>query len=129
MPYNITRILLISALTQGLAWTACATETRPGFYNAEEDDDRPILTVNFTNRKTDSDSTATQNRVTTKQTSNITTDAVGFAFSSANNSGFVYSFGHNLQNSPTGKLETTHIGLNYHLSNDLTQVGVRAEQI
>ncbi len=39
MPYNITRILLISALTQGLAWTACATETRPGFYNAEEDDD------------------------------------------------------------------------------------------
>lgn len=129
MSYNITRILMISALTQGLAWTACATETRPGFYNAEEDDDRPILTVNFTNRKTDSDSTATQNGVTTKQTSNITADAVGFAFSSANNSGFVYSFGHNLQNSPTGKLETTHIGLNYHLSNDLTQVGVRAEHI
>ena len=119
---------MISALTQGLAWTACATETRPGFYNAEEDDDRPILTVNFTNRKTDLDSAATQNGVTTKQTSNITTDAVGFAFS-CEQLGFVYSFGHNLQNSPTGKLETTHIGLDYHFSNGLTQVGVRAEQI
>lgn len=127
MSFNIARVLLALSLSQGLAWNAGATETRPGFHNAEVDDDKPILAINLSNIKADADNTATQNGVTTKQTSNAETDTIGFSFSSASKSGVVFNFGFNRQDSSAGKLANTHIGVNYKLPNDLTKFGVIAE--
>jgi len=127
MSFNIMRVLLSLSLSQGLAWNAWATETRPGFYNAEIDDDKPILAINLTHNKADADNTATQNGVTTKQTSKTETDTIGFSFSSASKSGFVFNFGRNQQDSSGRKLANTLIGVNYELPNDLTKFGVIAE--
>ena len=129
MSFNITRVLLVLSLSQGLACNAWATETRSGFYNAEVDNDKPILTINLTNNKADADNTFTYNGVTTKQTSNIKTEIIGFSFASARKSGVAYTFGRNQQDSPFGKLVNTHIGVNYKLLNDLTKFGVVAEYI
>ena len=127
MSFKITRVLLALSLSQGLTWNAWATETRPGFYNAEVDDDKPILAINLTNNKADADNTATQNGVTIKQTRKTETETIGLSFSSASKSGVVYNFGRNQQDSSSGKLANTHIGVNYKLPNDLTKIGVIAE--
>lgn len=127
MSFNISRIIVVLTLIQGLAWTALAAETRPGFYNTEVEYDQPILNIIFSNNQLNADNSSTHNGITTKQTRNITIGAIGLAFASARKSSVVYTFGHHHQNTPVGNTTNTHIGLNYQLSNDMTEFGVIAE--
>ncbi len=127
MPLKCVRVLWILILTQGMAWSASAEETRPGFYNAEVDDSKPILRVTFINNKASTDNSLTQNRITTKQSVDTTTDTINVLFGSARKAGVAYTFGRNQQDISFGQLTNTNIGLNYKSANGLTNIGAVVE--